>query len=286
MDPQEIIIDGKPFRLVKRSRRGEVFIYQSDDRFARVGERGVVEKMLALHKKFDTFGFPVPAVLSQGAIDTGAYYLEQSLGEKCFSFLFQDDIAKNGAISTELFEQYISITEKFVQAQLRSVTQDSRGLSLSDLIRPYDLAEELPEFGERIMKRYDEALSAIKVFPLVLTHGDFCSHNLFPAGVIDFEKAYYAPAGYDIVTNIFQNKYFPTSREYEYYQLYVVTPEQENLYYRRLDSLYREAGLPEVSKYRQHFEYCRAVWHTARNQRAPKIQQWRYEFFKKQYFGE
>lgn len=285
MSQSDILIGGKAFKLVRQSRRGEVTIYSSGDLYARVGERGVIDRMLALHKKFDSFGFPVAEIVGRGEISKGEYFLEKSLGEKCFSFLFQEDIERHGEISPELFEKFISITEKFARTQLRSKVSYSNGLSITELVRPEDLAEELPEFGGKILKLYDEAISAIKTFPLVLTHGDFCSHNLFPAGVIDFEKVYYAPAGYDIVTNIFQNKYFPASRQYEYYQLYVVTKEQENLYYRRLDALYREAGLPELSKYREHFEYCRAVWHTVRNQRAPKLQQWRYELFKKEYLS-
>jgi len=282
----DINIDGKQFKFVKQTRRGGVAIYTSGNLYARVGERSVIERMAALHKKFDELGFPVPEIVGRGEISKGAYFLEKSLGEKCFSFLFQEDIEKRGKISPELFEKFLAVTEKFARTQLRSKVSNSNGLSITELVRPEDLAEELPEFGGKILKLFDEAVSAVKIFPLVLTHGDFCSHNLFSVGVIDFEKIYYAPAGYDIVTNIFQNKYFPASREYEYYRLYVVTKEQEDLYYQRFDALYHEAGLPELSKYREHFEYCRAVWHTARNQRAPKIQQWRYELFKKEYFRQ
>ena len=107
--------------------------------------------------------------------------------------------------------------------------------------------------------------------------------NLFLRGVIDFEQMYYAPIGYDLVSNIFSINYFPTSIEYEYYQWYAFTKEHEELYYRRLDALYVEAGLPSLSEYKTHFEYCRAVWATKMNFGAPKLREWRYEFFKKQY---
>ena len=286
MDMQGIIIGGKRFQFVKRSRRGDVSIYNSGELFARVGEQNVIEPMMTLHKKFVEFGFPVPEIVAQGEVDGKKYFLEKSLGEKFFSFLFEDDIKKYGVISPELFEKFISITEKFAWAQFQTKVSSANGLSLTDLIGPKDLAEELPEYGEKIMKLYGEALNKIKNLPLVLTHGDFCSHNLFPDGIIDFEKAYFAPVGYDIVTNIFQNKYFPTSREYEYFQYYVVSQEQENLYYERLDALYREAGLSEISKYREPFEFCRAVWHTARNNSSPNLQRWRYELFKKNYLNQ
>lgn len=283
VDTQEIIIDNKRFRFVKKSRRGDVAVYTSGELFARVGKRENVERILKLHKKFDGFGFPVPEIVGSGEISAGAYYLEKSLGERFFSFLFEDDIKKYGEVSPELFEKFISISEKFARAQLRTAIPASDNASFTALIGPQDLAKELPEYGEKILKLYDEAVSELAVLPAVLTHGDFCSHNLFPAGIIDFEKEYYAPAGYDIVTNIFQNKYFPTSRDYEYFQYYSLTEKHFNLYYQRLDAVYREAGLPELSAYRRHFEYCRALWHTARNQRAPKVQRWRYELFKRQY---
>ena len=283
MNLPEISINGTTFRLVKLSRRGEVAVYTSGELYARVGEHGVIERMLTLHKKFVEFGFPVPEIVGQGTLSDAGYFLEKSLGEKCFSYLFQDDIEKHGAVSPELFEKFIAVTEKFAKAQLRTAGPNGSGILLDELIRPRDLAKELPEYGDKILGLYEKAVSALKIFPRVLTQGDFCSHNLFPEGVIDFEKAYYAPAGYDIVTNIFQNDYFPVSREYEYYQLYSLTEEQKALYYKRIDTLYREAGLPELSKYREYFKYCRAVWHTARNNRMPKLQKWRYEFFKKQY---
>lgn len=322
MNLPEIVIDGKVFRQVKLSRRGEVAVYTNGELYARVGERGIIERMLALHKNFCEFGFPVPEIMGKGEIAGRGYFLEKSLGEKCFSYLFQDDIEKHGAVSPELFEKFISVTEKFAAAQLHSLVSNrtryknspllkgvpnsdlgrdlnppssetrtpplgkeefSETLSFTELIRPNDLAKELPEYGDKILKLYEESISALKVFPQVLTQGDFCSHNLFPAGVIDFEKAYCAPAGYDIVTNIFQNDYFPASREHEYYQLYSLTKEQKALYYKRLDALYAQANLPALSKYRKHFEYCRAAWHTARNSRMPKLQKWRYELFRKQY---
>lgn len=285
MDKEEIIIDGKTFRLVKRSRRGDVAVYTSGKLYARVGERGVVGQMMQLHKKFDGFGFPVPAIVGQGENTVGAYYVEESLGKKRLSEMFKDEVGKLGSISAELFEQFLRISEKFAKAQLHSVEEKPGNFSLADVIRPKDLAVELPEFGEKILRLFEEAVSALKVFPPVLTQGDFNPHNLFPRGVIDFEKIYYAPAGYDLVTNIFHINWFPESREYEYYRGYSFSKEQEVLYYKRFDAIYLEAGLPKLSDYKGHFEYCRAIWSTARNHQMPKLQKWRYELFKKQYLS-
>jgi len=117
----------------------------------------------------------------------------------------------------------------------------------------------------------------------VLTQGDFNPHNLFPEGVIDFEETYYGPAGYDLVTNIFSNTYFPETTGYEWIRLYSLTPEQKDIYYKRLDRIYTEAGLPAISDFCEHFEFLRAVWLTMRNHKTPKLQQWRYELFKKSY---
>lgn len=285
MDLEEIIINGEVFRLVKRSRRGEVAIYTSGKLYARLGEPGVVKEMMDLHKKFDRLGFPVPAIVGQGEMSAGAYYLEESLGEKRFSELFRDDMEKYGSISPELFEDFLEVSEKFARAQLRSAVSATEGLSLVDIVRPRDLAEELPEVGERLLKRFEEAVSVLTVFPSVLTQGDFNPHNLFPRGVIDFEKIYYAPYGYDLVTNICHINQFPESHDYEYYRGYSFSKEQESLYYERFDVIYVEAGLPKLSDHKEHFEYCRAIWSTARNHQMPKLQKWRYELFKKQYFS-
>lgn len=278
-----MVIDGKTFRLVKLSRRGEVSVYTSGDLYARVGERAVVESMLALHKKFEGFGFPVASIVGRGEISVGAYFLEESLGDKHFSELFFEDTQSRGTISPELFDQFVKTTEKYAEAQLRSAISDKNTDLFTVLIKPQDLAEELPEHGGKILKLYDEALVTLAQFPFVLTQGDFNPHNLFPRGVIDFEQTYYGPAGYDIVTNIFSINYFPKSTEYEYFQRYCFTAEQEHLYYERMDVLYLKMGLPKLSEYKKHLEYCRAIWATKQNFRAPKLQQWRYELFKKTY---
>ncbi len=284
MDSETVVINGEIFKFVKRSRRGEVAVYTSGELYARVGEKSVIENMLALHQKFDGFGFPVAKIMGVGENDPAAYFLEESFGDKCFSFLFKDDFEKQGRVSEELFEKLISVAEKFARAQLRSAISEQVGDSFAKLVGPNDLHEELPEFSEKISTRYHEAVSTLKVFPSVLTHGDFNPHNLFPGGVIDFEETYYGPAGYDLVTNIFSNSYFPETPGYGWIRLYSLTPEQKNLYYTRLDKVYTEAGLPKISEYREHFEFLRAIWLVRGNHQAPKLQAWRYDLFKKAYF--
>lgn len=282
-EAENIVIEGKAFRLVGKSRHGGVVVYTNGDLYARVGSPGRVARLAAVHKRFNALGFPAPEILGSGEIAAGAYLLEKSLGEKSFSFLFQDDIARTGAVSPDLFEKFLAVTERFARAELRSAATAPAGPPLAALIRPEDLARELPAYGPKILALYDEAAEAVKALPLVLSQGDFCTHNLFPDGVIDFEEAYALPFGYDLVTNIFQNRYFPESRAYEYYQLYRLSGAQEDFYYRRMDALFAAAGLPALSRYRRPFEYCRAVWHTARNESAPRLQAWRYELFKRDY---
>lgn len=283
MDQSQIIINGKTFQFVKQSRRGNVAVYTSGDLYVRVGERETILNMLALHKKFDAFGFPVPALAGHGEIAACSYFLEKSLGEKCFSELFREDMSKFGRISDELFEKFLEITLRFAEAQIRSVIPGKNAVSFSKLIGPSDLEEELPGFKEKIRELYKKAISSAEVFPFVLTQGDFCTHNLFPTGVIDFEDAYEGPFGYDLVANVFTERYFPDSRDFEYYKWYSFTPEQIALYYEKLDKIFLSAGLPPLSKYRGHFEYCRAVWLTARNHKMPKLQKWRYELFRNNY---
>ena len=283
MNQPEITIKGKTFRFVRASRRSNVGVYTSGELYARIGGQQTIQSILTLHKKFESFDFPVPEIVSAGDIGGSAYFLEKSLGEKCFSFLFRDDIEKYGKISSETFEKFLAITEKFARAQIQSKVSDPQLLSTEKLIRPQTLAEELPEFQEKILGRFEKVVSELAELPGVLTHGDFNSHNLFPTGVIDFEHEHYLPFGYDLVTNIFHIKYFPVSRNYEFYQFYSFDEKHTGVYYERLDALFLELGLPLLSKFREAFEYCRAVWLTENNHSAPKFQQWRYELFKTEY---
>lgn len=283
MSNETIQIEGKTFRFVMTNRTAEADVYTSGDLYLRIGKREAIERIYELHRKYESLGFSVARIVSRGESDGFVYFVEESLGEDCFSQIFKKDIDQLGKMSDESFEAFIDVTTRFTKAQIKTaVSADSVNL-FSELIDPKGFAEELPEFSQKIIDHYNASLEAVKNFPVVLTHGDFNPHNLFPKGVIDFENIYYGPLGYDVVTNIFTTEWFPKEDGFEYKSLYHFSEDKISLYYEKMDQIFAEFRLPKLSDYRKHFEFFRAIWQARRNHHMPKIQQWRYELFKNKF---
>ncbi len=62
---------------------------------------------------------------------------------------------------------------------------------------------------------------------------------------------------------------------------YQFTPEQISQYFASMDSIYTQTGLPKVTDFTEDFIWAKSVWSTTRMQRYPKLQQWRYDKFKR-----
>jgi hypothetical protein len=227
-------------------------------------------------------GFPVARIVAQGEYEDFVYVIEESLGEKHFGDLFAEEVMQYGKISDRSFEGFLRITKAFAQAQLQTRAAPSphtfaQGIHLNALL------EELPQDAARIQDRFAQAMERLLAFPGVLTHGDFNPHNLYPVGVIDLADSFYGPAGYDLVTNIVHIEYYPTSHDYEFFQGYSFTAEQQRRYFNTVDALYASHGLPKPSAYRADFAFCRAVWLAVRMGTWPKIQQFRYELLRRKF---
>ena len=275
--PERIHLEGQEFSFVTGQRGGASAVYKSENTYIRIGNPEKIHADLALHKKMEEAGFPVAKVLMEGEENGQAYFIESSLGEKHLGKVFAEDVEKEGIISNERFEEFLSVAEQFARAQLttRTETKDYEEFATGVLLER--LCNELPDYAEKLRSRFEKVRERTAMLPFVITHGDFNPNNLYPEGVIDLEDSFHGPYGYDLVSAFSHINYFPNSKDYEYYAKYRFTADQKRQYYERLDAISIEADLPSLSEFEEDFEFCRAIWLVADNPNTPKLQKFRYD---------
>jgi len=276
---QQMLIDGKRYDLVKEQRSG-LAVYTDGDTYLRLGEPERIERNIATHRAMEAAGFPVAPLLKSGSYKEYAYFSEVSLGPKTFRILFEEDIVKQGAVSAERFDAFTDVVERYLLAQSRAVIVPDP-VGFANGIHLEIIREELPQYRFSLPDKFDRILQKLVTFPYVLSHGDFNPANLFPAGVIDLEDSFPAPFGFDAVSAISTNEWFPTSSEYEFYSHYRFSDAQKTHYLAMCDRVSQAAGYPCISAHYDDFAFCRAVWSAVRMHAWPRLQAWRYEKFVK-----
>jgi len=278
---KSLAIDGKTFSHVKTRNYTPVSIYRGQGGFLRIGPKDIIGEELALHKKLLKFDFPIPQILSEGDVDDQHYYIETSLGDTLLGDIFWEDTKKNGAVSDENFRKLLVLVEKFARAQLKTAEKRDAFEGFSRGLHREYVLEELPYLEEKILAGFEKLRMRTKSLPIVMTHGDFNPYNIFEAGVIDFGSMFDAPAGYDLVTNIYHAFLFPKEGDFEAMRRYELSENQTAEYLSLIDSIYIEKGLPKPSDFAEDFMFSRIIWSAVRMQKLPKIQKWRYEKFKR-----
>lgn len=276
-----IAVDGRTFELLREQRSG-IALYKSADAYMRVGPAERIARELETHRAMEAARFPIAKILGEGALDGRSYFVEEALGAKTFRTLFEEDIAREGAMSKKNFDAFLHITEQYLTAQARAtLPADSaafgRGVHL-DILRT-----ELSGYTISLPDKFHRVLQKLADFPYVLSHGDFNPSNMFPDGVIDFEDSFPAPFGFDAVSAVSTVEWFPDSEEFEYYAHYRFTDAQKEAYLAMCDAVSLSVGHPKISAFYDDFAFCRAIWSTVRMHEWPKLQAWRYNKFIKTY---
>jgi len=156
---------------------------------------------------------------------------------------------------------------------VRDFSEFAKGIHLDTL------CEELPEYVSRIRAIFEIIKQKLSVLPFVVTHGDFNPHNLYPAGVIDFEDSFRGPFGYDLVGALAHIDYYPDSTDFEFFAKYRFSEDQKRQYFKAFDRICTEANLPLLSEFKNEFEFSRAVWLLILMHKWPKLQKFRYDLF-------
>ena len=271
-----LIFKQRPYTYIKE-RRNRTKIYCADDgkSFLRFGPIVAIDAELKFHKHLIEREYPVPTIIEEGSWEgAGKYFIESSAGFENFGILFRDDFAKHGAISDEMFGDFLSVTRQYIEAQQKSeiAEQDWESVFLGTHFDT--LLEERPKQKDLIMNVWERVRTNLADTPFVLCHGDFNAFNILPGGVIDFETTFNGPRGYDLVSAAASIELFPTEGDFELpvFGKYSYTPKQKQTLL---------ALQPESTTHYDTLFLLRSVWSVVGMSRYPKLQTWRYEKFQK-----
>jgi len=279
MTQNELIIDGQKFVHVKTRAYTPISVYKGVGSFLRIGDRAELEPELRHHEHLITLGFPVPKIIKEGESDGQFYYVEESFGEDHLGALHAQEFKSLGKISNQSFQTLLEVSKKFAEAQLKTAVKSDWKDDYYELTHTDWMIDELPDSKDMILEAFEKCTTRLAGLPSVVTHGDFNPWNMFPQGVIDVEKLNKAPAGYDLVSNIYHMWVFPKGEDYEMTRSFQFSEKQVAHYLQEMDRIFTENDLLPVSDYQDELFLGRMTWSAARMQRWPNIQQWRYELF-------
>jgi hypothetical protein len=272
-------INNQNYDLVDVQRGGSA-IYKNGSTYLRIGSKEKIEVDLALHKKMETFGFPVAKLISEGEHEGLQYFIEESLGEDCFGRIFKKETEQSGYVSDKSFEIFLDIALKFATAQLKTASAIKDWESFRKGIHLDIICQELPDEKEKILKRYQQIEERLDAFPFGILHGDFTPFNIYPKGIIDLEDSFQGPIGYDIGALPELQTWFPETSDDEFYRVYKFTPEQRTRLIESVDNVYINQNLPKISGFQEDFDFTKGIWFAVRMQHLPKLQQFRYEILR------
>ncbi len=276
-----LTLDGKAYSLIREQRNG-IRLYKGDDSYVRVGSADRIERDITSHRAMAKAGYPVAAILTEGDMAGERYFVEQSLGEKTFRTLFEEDITAHGAISDERFNEFLRISKHFLQAQAKKVVSPDPQ-AFATAIHLEMIRAELPQYSISLGQKFERICERLVKFPYVLSHGDFNASNMLPYGVIDLEDVASAPFGFDAVSPVATLDWFPDGPDFEYFARYRYSDSQRSTYLTMIDAVSQEAGFPAITPYYDDLAFCRGVWSCVRMHEWPKLQKWRYDKFIKTY---
>ncbi len=267
----------KQFILVKKRYYDDVYIYKGESGILRIGPKSILEKEIEFQKYILKNDFPVAKIYEEGEFDDSLYFFtEELLGEKPLVDLFVEDCEKLGDVSSQSFEKFLTVTEKYLRAKFKTVKKgfDSKDVRIAMHI---DVAgEEFPELKEKLEKFFEKFLLKFKDHPVTIEHCDLNAYNILEKGVIDFEGAFFGPFGYDVCVNGLHQFGWSKTKS-ERLIKYHLTPTQIDTYFSRLDAICVENKFPKISLFASDFYIGRMIYHLTRMQDFPIIRVLRYE---------
>jgi aminoglycoside phosphotransferase (APT) family kinase protein len=177
------------------------------------------------------------------------------------------------------------MTMRFAYAQLTTAAGSPSKDALAEAIRLASLKKEIGEHAKALQKEFDAVAERLQTYPSVVTHGDLNPSNMYPQGVIDLEDSFEGPLGFDVVSVLMTQEWFPDGA-YEFVSKYRMSEAQKFQCIAQCDALYARAGFPPLSHAYRDLSFCRAVWLCAGMNEWPNIQKWRFEKFKKEFLHE
>ena len=262
---QSISIGGKVFFYLKnRLNGGKVFVNPGKSDYLRTASPTEIANEVALTKTLCARGFPVPEVIAIGTLESGmAYYIERSIGDRVFGDIFREETKSNGRVSDESFDEFVSVTKKYCDAQFdpkNLVPADRAALAgVTEIENVMRNNPPSPAIAKMFAEAHTKACERVMSLPWGYIQYDFNSFNVLRGGVIDFEFAGLGPVGYDALTSTHFGRMWPKNRV-----AYVITDDQIARYVNEVDKVAVAKGLPTISSYTNDFLLLKAIWSTSK----------------------
>lgn len=282
--PESLVIEGRQFALLGTQRSGAA-VYRGSDSYLRIGERAAIAHDLAQHREMEASKYPVARILSEGENDGKMYFTEESLGQKSFRAVFEENYISSGSVASGNFAAFTGIAKKLYTAQLKSKRETWDVGEFASGANVTKFARELPVYRAEIEAKFVEAAERLKKLPGTLLHGDCNAANMYEGGIIDLEDSFYGPVGYDQISALVSIEWSPDTRDHEFYAQYKFTAEQKTTYLKALNAVGKKAGVTDLGTYAGDLALCRAIWLCSGMAKWPRIQQWRYEKFIHEYLS-
>ncbi len=272
---EQLSINGESFVHFDTQRGNATAIYKGVDSFLRIGEVSKIKKDILFHKQMEVSGFPVAKFLAEGEFEGMYFFIEESMGERCFGQIFSDEYREFGKISESSFLQFLTIVKIFATAQLSTRTAEKDWEGLRRGVQLERMCGELPQHRTKIEKRYDDIVTQLLPLPFVLTHGDFGPFNIYPKGVIDLEDSFMAPLGYDTISLMTHLDWFPDVSDDPYHKQYVFSEDQKEAYYAMLREVYGNEDIDIDTKLIAAFDFLKGTWFVVGLEKYPELKKFR-----------
>lgn len=193
-----------------------------------MGASEEIAKEIALYETLRSHSVPLPRLLGYEApTDDIGRMKEESLQWKLYAELFTDSYEANWHIDDALFAEFIDYQYRHLSAQKNTIDQKD---IVADTFPKYTFLYEewvIPSATiDVLLERIEHDTAAL---PQGWNHGDHNAYNIFNDGLIDLEDSFYGPLGYDTITAITQNFWFPSS-DAELTKQHTFSPEQITRY--------------------------------------------------------
>ena len=261
----EFTIAGRSWSLHRSRASGGGKIYKSIDgsSYLRTDSPKSIRDEVTFAKELHHLNFPVPKVEESGELKDEAYFIENSLGNETFGATFRREFKESGIVSDETFRQYCLISKDFLEAQLKSAKKFVGSKNdMRKSIHVDTVLDENPDLNSHfVLQAVDKAIARTADLPSVLTHGDLNPFNILQKGVIDFEHSFIAPAGYDVIGNIFYGRFWNFRDELGEQKLsYDFADKQVKAYLYAVDKIAEKHNIEKLSDFIDDFLLLKSIW--------------------------
>ncbi len=277
---KDIFLDGKRFIYIKdRLAGGSVFVSQDRSEYLRTSTKEEIEGEVNLTKDLYNRKFPVPLILKTGILENGInYYIEKSIGDRVFGDIFKEETRSFNYVNDESFNMFIEIIKKYCEVQFNkknfvphNINSLDEVISISNVMKNNEPSYKIKE---SFIRAYEKAKQRVMSLPWGYIQPDLNAFNILPNGIIDFELSGFGPVGYDVLTNIYFNRMWPSEKI-----AYIFTDNQIIKYIKEVDKIAIKKGLPLISQYIDDFLVLKTIWGTAKDKESENNPQSNLDFW-------